>query len=207
MRLLLLGALWIHLATCVALVGAFLMLLLAGPGRGPTARCWDTTVVRWSRVFVLVALASGVLWLLLRTASFENRPGAALEPRAVWHALLDTWPGLVWLARHALLVVLGVFLAIPTDVTERGNWIAARAQALVLATLALGLISASSHAAAVAPGTASAVAIDVMHLIGTGFWAGALLPLALLLRMGGRDAGADALPYAVAAARRSHGLR
>jgi putative copper export protein len=205
MRLLLLGALWIHLATGVALVGAFFMLLAAGPTRGATARSWDSTVVRWSRALVLVALGSGVLWLLLRTASFENRAGAALEPRAVWHAVLDTWPGLVWLARHALLVLLGVFLAIPADVTDRWNWIAARGQALVLATLALGLVSASSHAAAVTPGTGSAVAIDVMHLIGTGLWAGGLLPLALLLRMVGRDAGADALPYAVVATRKFSG--
>ena len=202
MRLLLLGALWVHLATCVALVGAFFMLVVAGPSGAHTARGWDRTLVRWSRAAVLVAVGSGVVWLLVRTASFENRPAAALEPRAVWHALLDTWPGLVWLARHALLVVLGVFLAIPADVTERWNWMAARGQALLLATLALGLISTSSHAAAVVPRTVSAVAIDVLHLVATGFWAGGLLPLAVLLRMGGRDAGADALSYAVVAARR-----
>ena len=38
MRALLLTALWIHLASSVLLVGAFFMLLLAGPARASTAR-------------------------------------------------------------------------------------------------------------------------------------------------------------------------
>ena len=105
MRALLLAALWVHLASCVLLTGAFFMLLLAGPPRASVARRWDRVVVAWSRVLVLGALGSGIVWLLVRTAVFENRPHAALEARAVWHAVLDTWPGLVWLARHGLLIV------------------------------------------------------------------------------------------------------
>ena len=202
MKALLLGALWVHLAASVGLVGAFFMLLLAGPARGATARRWDRDIVGFTRVLVLVALVSGGVWLLLRTALFENRPAAALEARAVWHAVLDTWPGLVWLARHSLLVLLAAFLAIPADVGARSEWIAARGQALVLATLALLLTSASSHAAAVTPGTRWAVVSDVTHLLGTGLWAGGLLALGLLLRAAGRETGADALPYAVVATRR-----
>ena len=202
MKALLLGALWVHLAASVGLVGAFFMLLLAGPARGATARRWDRDIVRFTRVLVLVALVCGGVWLLLRTALFENRPGAALEARAVWHAVLDTWPGLVWLARHSLLLLLAAFLTIPADVGARSEWIAARGQALVLATLALLLTSASSHAAAVTPGTRWAVVSDVTHLLGTGLWAGGLLALGLLLRVAGRETGADALPYAVVATRR-----
>jgi putative copper export protein/mono/diheme cytochrome c family protein len=202
MKALLLGALWVHLAASVGLVGAFFMLLLAGPARGATARRWDRDIVRFTRVLVLVALVCGGVWLLLRTALFENRPGAALEARAVWHAVLDTWPGLVWLARHSLLLLLAAFLTIPADVGARSEWIAARGQALVLATLALLLTSASSHAAAVTPGTRWAVVSDVTHLLGTGLWAGGLLALGLLLRAAGRETGADALPYAVVATRR-----
>jgi putative copper export protein/mono/diheme cytochrome c family protein/peroxiredoxin len=202
MRALLLSALWVHLAACVLLVGAFFMLLLAGPPRTSTARRWDESIVTWSRVVVLVALGSGIVWLLVRTAVFENRPHAALEPRAVWHAVLDTWPGLVWLARHGLLLVLAAFLAIHASLAERRNWLAARGEALVLATLALTLTSASSHAAAITPGPVLAVAVDVTHLLGTGVWLGGLVALALLLRAAGRDDGADAQPYAVLAARR-----
>ena len=142
------------------------------------------------------------MWLLARTAVFENRPHAALEMPAVGHVVLDTWPGLVWLARHGCLIVLGAFLALHADVSERLNWIAARGEALLLASLALALVSASSHAAAIAPGTAPAVAADVAHLLGTGLWLGGLVSLALLLYAASRRGGADARPYAVVAARR-----
>ena len=202
MRALLLAALWVHLGASVLLVGAFSMLLLAGLPRAPTVRRWDETVVRGSRWLVLVAIGSGLIWLLVRTAVFENRPHAALEPPAVWHAVLDTWPGLVWLARHGLLLVLGAFLAIRADIAERRNWIAARGEALVLAALPLALVSASSHAAAIAPGTMLAVASDAAHLLGAGVWLGSLIPLALLLAVASRETGADARPCAALAARR-----
>ncbi len=202
MRLLLLAALWVHLASSVLLMGAFFMLLLAGPSDRPIARRWEETVIAWSRLLVLVAIGSGIVWLLARTAVFEGRPQAALEPRAVWHAVLDTRPGLLWLARHGLLVVLATFLAIRVNVAETMNWIAARGEALVLSTLALALVSGSSHAAAVTERTVFALAGDVTHLLGTGVWMGGLIPLALLLRAASRDAGADVRPYAVLAARR-----
>jgi putative copper resistance protein D len=63
-------------------------------------------------------------------------------------------------------------------------------------------VSGSSHAAAISPVVVSAVAIDITHLLGTGLWAGALVPLALLLRAASREDGADSRPYAVRAARR-----
>jgi putative copper resistance protein D len=202
MRALLLTALWIHLASSVMVVGAFFMLLVAGAPPAPSARRWDETVVAWIRPLVLVAIGSGVAWLLARTAAFENRLQAALEPHAVVHAILDTWPGLVWLARHCLLVLLGAFLTIRADVVERRNWVAARGEGFVLATLSLASMSASSHAAAITPPTASAVAVDVIHLLATGVWAGALAALALLLRDASRTDGVDSLPYAARAARR-----
>ncbi len=178
------------------------MLLLAGPSARPTARRWEATVMAWARLLVLLALASGLVGLLARTSVFEGRPEAALEPRAVWHAVLDTRPGLVWLARHGLLVVLGAVLIMGTNLAEARNWIAARGEALLLAGLALALISGSSHAAAVTPDTARALAADVVHLLGTGVWMGSLVPLVLLLRAASREAGADARPHAVLAAHR-----
>jgi len=202
MRTLLLTALWTNLASSVLVVGAFWMLLLAGLPREPTARRWAETLVRGGRWLVVVAIGSGLVWLLARTALFENRPHAALEPRAVWHAVLDTWPGLVWLARHGLLLVLGAFLAVRADLTERRSWLAAHGEALVLAALSLGLVAASSHATAVVPGTVIAVAGDAAHLLAVGVWLGGLVPLAFLLRAASRESGADARPRAVLAARR-----
>jgi putative copper resistance protein D len=202
MRLLLLTALWVHLASSVLLMGAFFMLLLAGAPRASAARRWDDAVVAGSRVLVLLAIGSGIVWLLVRTALFESRAQAALDPRAVLRAVLETWPGFVWLARHGVLLVLAVFLAVRPDVAEKRNWIAARAEALLLAALALALVSGSSHAAAITPGTLLAVGVDVAHLVGTGLWLGGLVALALLLRAAGRDDDAEARAYAVRAARR-----
>lgn len=202
MRLLLLAALWVHLACCVLLTGSFFMLLLAGFPRAAVARCWDARVLGWARVVVLVAIGSGIAWLLVRTATFENRPHAALEAGAVWHAALDTWPGFVWLARHGLLVVLAAFLAMRADVAERCNWVGARGEALLLAALALVLVSASGHAAATSAGVASAVAVDVVHLLATGLWLGALVPLALLLRTAIGNDTSESRAFAVRASRR-----
>ena len=202
MKALLLGALWTHLAASVLLMGSFAMLLLAGMPTTPTGSRWDDTIVRWARRLVCLAFGAGVVWLMARTAVLENRPHAALEPPAVWHVVLDTWPGLVWLARHALLLVLAAFLAIRADLTQRSNWLGARGEALLLASVALALVSASSHAAAISSGTAQAVAVDVVHLLGTGLWLGGLASLAPLLHAASRRGGADARPYAVLAARR-----
>ena len=146
------------------------MVLLAGAPSASTAHQWDARVLAWSRRLLLVVIGSGTVWLLLRTASFENRPEAAFEPWTVWHAVVDTQPGLVWLARHSLLLILGVFLAMRADVAERCNWVFARGEALLLATVSLVLMSASSHAAAIIPGTARAVAVDATHLLATGVW-------------------------------------
>src|SRR6266851_3548832 len=149
MRLFLLAASWVHLASSILLTGAFFMLLLAGnPSERPTARRWERTIAVYSRRVLLVALGSGIACLLARTAVFEGRLEAALEPRAVWRALLDTRPGLIWLARHGLLVVLGAFLLLPADVRETRNWIASRVETLVLGTLALLLTAASREAGA-----------------------------------------------------------
>jgi len=202
MTRLLFAVFWVHLVSGVLLVGMLFMLLLAGRPRGATARGWDRSLVRWSRVLVFIAIGSGIAWLMVRTAVFENRPGAALEPDAVSRAVLDTWPGLVWLARHGLLALLAAFQAMRANLAERRNWIAARGEALALATLALALASASSHAAAIAPGTLWAVAFDATHLVGTALWVGGLAALALLLRAASREDGSDARPFAVLAARR-----
>jgi putative copper export protein/mono/diheme cytochrome c family protein/peroxiredoxin len=202
MKALLLGAVSIHLASSVLLVGALFLLLLAGPAAAVTIRRWERSVVLWSRALVLIAIVAGLVWLVARTAVFENRPGAALEPRAIWHAALDTWPGLVWLARQGALVVLAALLWARVEMTTRRDWIAARAQALALAGVALGLASAASHAAAIGPGAAWAVAVDVSHVIATGLWVGGLPGLALLLHAAGRADDAQARATAHATARR-----
>jgi putative copper resistance protein D len=200
MTALLLAALGVHLAACVLVTGAFFVLLLAGPPPISTMRRWEQRVLSGARWLVLVALGSGVIWLLVSTALFEGRPDAALEARAIRHAMLDTWPGVVWTVRHGLLIVLLAFLLTGGDVSTRWNWFAARGEAFALAALALILLRGSGHAAAIAE-SPWPLAIDMVHLLGAGIWVGGLPPLALLLYAAGRYA-ATPDPYAVRAIQR-----
>jgi putative copper export protein/peroxiredoxin len=187
MTALLLAAVWVHLAACVLLAGATFMLLLAGPPTVLVISQWERRVLSGARWLSAVALASGLAWLTVRTALFEGRPYAALEARAIWRSMLDTWPGQVWMVRHGLLIVLTAFLLAKGDVSDRRNWLAARLEAFALAALALILLGGSSHAAASSE-SPWPLAIDMVHLLGAGIWVGGLPPLALLLYVASRDA-------------------
>jgi putative copper resistance protein D len=193
---------WAHLAASVLLVGSAGLLLAAGHTDRPTALRWQASVSTLSRVLVAVALTAGVVALAQQAAVLEQRAGAALEPAALARVALETQAGIVWTVRQSLLLLLGAFLAVRADLSRRVDWRAARGEALLLAACALGLLAAAGHAAAVGPGTATAIAVDLVHLIGAGLWAGALPALALLLAAASPEPGADARPYAVLAARR-----
>jgi len=193
---------WLHLASSVFLVGGAALLLLAGPTDRPTARRWESWILLAGGVFVPLALVTALVTVAVQTAVLEGRASAALEPAALTRLLTQTQGGIVWLVRGGLLILLGAFLALRAEIRDRADWRAARGQIALLGTLALGLIAGASHAAAAEPGTAAAIAADVVHLAAAGVWIGGLPALALLLWLAGRAAGADARPYAVLAARR-----
>jgi putative copper resistance protein D len=194
------GAQWAHLALSVLLTGAFFLLLLAGPPQTDFMCGWERRVLRWARWLVIAALASGVVVMAAQTAVFEGLPGAALYPRAVWRAMLDTQLGFFWIARHGLLIVLTAFLFLGGDVATRRDWMAARGEAFALAALALVLLGSSGHLAASSE-SAWLQAIAMAHLLGAGVWAGGLPPLALLL-YGASQNGAAMDPYAARTVRR-----
>ena len=197
-----LAARFFHLASSVLLVGAAAMIVMAGRSDRPTAERWERRVLAWAWAWVLAALASGLVVVATQAALFEDRPAAALDARAIGRMLLETQSGHVWLVRAGFLVLLAAFLSLRMSVERRADWRAARGEAVLLGVAALVPLAAAGHAAAVEPDTARAIAFDALHLLGAGIWMGSLLPLALLLRAASTDAGADARPYAVLAARR-----
>ena len=197
-----LAARWLHLASSVLLVGAAAMIVLAGRSDRATAQQWERRVLVSAWVWALLALVSGLVVLGVQTALFEGRADAAFEPRAVGRVLLETQAGRVWLVRAGLLAVLAAFLSLRVSVERRADWRAARGQNVLLGVAALVPLAAAGHAAAVEPGTARAIVLDGLHLLGAGFWVGGLLPLAQLLSASSTEAGADARPYAVLAVRR-----
>jgi putative copper resistance protein D len=159
-------------------------------------------MLQWSRGLVVAAIVGGILMLGHQAAVFEGRPGAAFDPGAIRRVLLETQLGIVWLARHALLLLLVGFVAAGLNVSRPADWFAMRVQALMLSVLALGLLAASGHAVAVEPGTGQAIAVAVVHLVATGVWVGALPALAALLRAAARAGSADLRAYAARASRR-----
>ncbi len=193
---------FVHLSASILIVGSAAVVLLAGRSDRPTALAWEARVVALTRALVWLALGAGLVVLGHQAATLEDRAGAALEPAALARVALDTRFGHVWVVRQGLLLVLGVFLSLRLDVRRALDWRAARGETALLATLALAALAAAGHAAAVEPSATTAMASDVAHLLAAGVWAGALPALALLLRAAGREAGADARPYAVLAARR-----
>jgi putative copper resistance protein D len=197
-----LAARWLHLASSILLVGAAAMILLAGRSDRPTAQRWERRVLAAAWVWAFTALASGLVVLGTQTALFEGRTAAAFEPRAIGRVLLETQAGRVWLVRAGFLAVLAGFLSIRVSVERRADWRAARGQVVLLGVAALAPLAAAGHAAAVEPDTARAIALDALHVLAAGIWVGSLLPLALLLKVASAEAGADARPYAVLAARR-----
>lgn len=193
---------WTHLAASLLTVGAFSALLLAGRSDRPTARAWDERIVGWARRLLWLALISGVAVLAFQTALVEGRASAAFQGTSLLRFVTETQAGHVWLARHGVLLLIAVFLTVRADTSRTADWFAARGEGALLAMIALALLGAAGHAAAVEPGTASAVAIDALHVLAAGAWVGGLLPLAMLLRAAAHEAGADSRPYAVVAARR-----
>ena len=193
---------WVHLALSLLIFGALAMLILAGRSDRPTARAWEARVLRTSGWLLLGVLASGLAALAQHAAVLSGHAGAAIDPAVLLRVLLETHWGLVWLTRHGILVLLAALLAVRLDVERPLDWRAARGEAALLASVALGLLAAAGHAAAVEPGTALAIGADAVHLLASGLWLGGLLPLAALLTAAAREGGADSRPYAVLAARR-----
>src|SRR5437899_4389894 len=177
------------------------MIVLAGRSDRATAQRWERTVLTSACWLALVALASGIVVLATQTALFEGRGAAAFEPRAIGRVLVQTQAGHVWLVRAGFLAMLAAFLSLRVSVSRRADWRAARGEAVLLGVAALVPLAAAGHAAAVEPDTARAIAVDALHVLGAGIWVGGLPPLALLLKQASTDAGADARPYAVLAAR------
>ena len=193
---------WVHLALSLLIYGALAMLILAGRSDRPTARAWEARVLRTSGWLLLGVLASGLAALAQHAAVLSGHAGAAIDPAVLLRVLLETHWGLVWLTRHGILVLLAALLAVRLDVERPLDWRAARGEAALLASVALGLLAAAGHAAAVEPGTALAIGADTVHLLASGLWLGGLLPLAALLTAAATEGGADSRPYAVLAARR-----
>lgn len=197
---------WLHFCSASLLVGAFAFPILVAR---PAARAAglddpDTLAPLDRRLAALGAwalgftLASGFLDLWRQTTLATGLGlGESLAPAALGSVLLGTRYGTVWLVRHGLLVLLAALLLLADPARDARDRLALRLHALGLAAGSLAIVGAAGHAASAQWSPDATIAVDAVHLLATGLWAGALIPLALLLRWS-RTLAPD-LPPAVAA--------
>ncbi|PMY29158.1 copper resistance protein CopD [Pseudomonas sp. GW456-L14] len=164
---------FVHFAAVLLLFGAWVFrpLLL---GREPVAAL-DRRLTRLGRWLAGIALATGICWLLLITASMAGSGAAALDPATLQLVLGNTFFGQVW-TWHLLLNGLLVVLLL----TRLGEPLALR---LTLAALLLATLAPVGHGAML-DGLSGQLLIlnQIVHLGCVSLWLGGLLVLLMLLR-------------------------
>ena len=192
----------IQIAAALGLIGVFTMLLVAGRSDRPTARAWEVRVLGLARWLVVAVLLSGLAGLAYQAAVATGRASALIDAEA-WIALVEgSQFGTVWMVRHGFLLLLAGLILLRERELSTVDWVAWRVEGWALAAVGAGAMAWAGHAAAVEAWGVAAAITDAIHVTAAGAWMGSLLPLALLLGAASREAGADARPYAVLAARR-----
>ncbi len=150
---------------------------------------------KWSRrvlwAGLLVAAATGVLWLLLQASSMSGLPfGEAMTAEVLSTVLKETQFGQVTEIRCGLAIVLAACLA--SDRLAGAEWLAL-ASALALA----GSIAWTGHAGSTLGAAGDFhLAADVLHLCAAAAWVGGLLALILFFAAARRMAPDAWVPLA-----------
>jgi putative copper resistance protein D len=135
----------------------------------------DTPLARVSRWLALVALISGIAWLLLITASMAGAWNAALDPSTLRLVLGNTFFGQVWRWHLLLNGLLMVVLLTPLHSNQPLR--------LALGGLLLATLAPVGHGAML-DGLSGQLLIlnQIIHLTCVGAWLGGLLLLVMILR-------------------------
>jgi putative copper resistance protein D len=174
MELAVIAARLVQFTAGAALFGTPLFLIYGMRSAGADALRWPRPLVVASAA---VLLAGALLSLFAQTAAMAGDPAAAFDPETLATVLTGTPFGVaivVRIAATALALVAGLRFA-----AARGLWMAMSG----LGGVALATFAWSGHGAA-EPGLAGQVhaAADILHLLASGVWLGALAALAVLLR-------------------------
>lgn len=163
---------FLHFTVVLMLFGAWVFrpLLL-----GRETKWLDPALARVTRWLSVVALLSGVGWLLLITASMASSPEAAFDPATLSLVLSNTFFGQVW-RWHLLLNLLLVALLLTP-------WRSNMAWRIGLASLLLATLAPVGHGAML-DGLQGQLLIlnQIVHLTCVGAWLGGLMLLVMILR-------------------------
>ncbi|KJZ50856.1 copper homeostasis membrane protein CopD [Pseudomonas fluorescens] len=162
---------FLHFIVVLMLFGGWLFRPLLANGETTL----DQRLARTCRWLVVVALGSGVCWLLLITASMAGAWDAAFDPSTLGLVLGNTFFGQVW--RWHLLINLLLLALLLTPLR------ASLALRLILSGLLLATLAPVGHGAML-DGTAGQLLIlnQLIHLICVGAWLGGLMLLVMILR-------------------------
>jgi putative copper resistance protein D len=162
---------FLHFVVVLMLFGAWVFRPLLSSG----GNALDQRLARTSRWLAVVALASGVCWLLLNTASMAGAWDAAFDPPTLGLVLSNTFFGQVWRWHLLINIVLVALLLTPLR--------ASLALRLILSGLLLATLAPVGHGAML-DGTAGHLLIlnQLIHLICVGAWLGGLMLLVMILR-------------------------
>lgn len=186
----------IHFAATLVVAGiVFFVVFIADPALRKAANDAQLarTVFRRLRwiawVSVAFAMVSGAAWLVLTAASMSGQPIAEVYSQGVlWTVLSQTDFGNDWLVRLVLACFLAaLFVPLLSAQDAKPAWL--QTAAVIVAAAFVGSLAWAGHAIG-GQGIEGILhpAADVLHLIAAAAWAGALIPLALLLAMTGPDA-------------------
>lgn len=161
---------FLHFIVVLLMFGAWVFRpWLLGAHVQPTL---DRQLLRITRGLAGLGLVTGVVWLLLITASMARSWDAALQPATLQLVLGKTFFGQVW-AWHLLLNLLLVIVLIKP-------WPALR---LPLLALLLATLAPVGHGAMLDGLNGQLLILNqVVHLLCVGAWLGGLLVLVLILR-------------------------
>jgi len=202
MDVLLIVARTLHFAATAALEGTFVFwCFIARPAfrQSEAAPAPETQLDRrllilgWSSL--LIAIVSGVVWLFVVASQMSGVPVPAILPRGVLNIVLtSTQFGQDWRLRTGLVVLLAVCLFAQERIwKDAWRWIGLVSSAALVASLAW-----AGHGAAAedVPWDGLHLPADVLHLLATGAWLGALVPLVMLLAVTRRDGSQAGLSVA-----------
>jgi putative copper export protein/mono/diheme cytochrome c family protein len=175
---------------------------------GPAARGYfeslDRRLLTLAMIALGAAMGTGVLDLARQALVATHGVAASSPTPQIVSALLsETRYGDIWLVRHALWLLLAALLGLREPERDAADWLALRFGGLMLGAAGLVAGAAAGHAAT-APGRSDvSIAVDAIHLLAAGVWAGALVPFALFLRWAEPDRhdGIPAITVAVAVRR------
>jgi putative copper resistance protein D len=187
----------IHIAATISVAGVvFFLAFVAEPAfrgadkGGPIPALVRSHLARIAWISLACVVVTGAVWLVLLAEQIsELAVTAVFSEGIVWSVLSGTDFGYDWMARLVLTVLIaGILLPFDSTVRITSSW--KGASAVLLAACLVGALAFAGHAAA-GSGIEGAVhlAADIMHLIASAAWIGALVPLAILLdaARGGND--------------------